>query len=384
MITMIKKTKSNSHNQHKLKILSDRVCDRIDELLSYFNLEYRTAGKLITMSCPIHGGDNISAFNLYPEGEKYRGNWKCRTHGCEEIFRSSILGFIRGVLSHQDYGWSKNGDKVYSFDEAVKFAEKFLNQRLSDIKIDKKHIEKNNFANTVSVIVSTETEEKTINKISRGQVRKSLNIPSQYFIDRGFSPEILDKYDVGDCTNNQKEMYNRAVVPIYDVDYKYLTGCSGRSIFKKCNSCDHYHENACPTDAELFKNSKWRHSLNFKSQNNLYNFWFAKDYIKSSKQAIIVESPGNVWKLEEAGIHNAVAIFGTNLSNYQKMLLDSSGAMSLVIAMDNDEPGHKAAEIIASKCCKIYNISKLKISKTDIGDMTIEEIKQEILPQIKF
>jgi 5S rRNA maturation endonuclease (ribonuclease M5) len=335
------------------------------------------------MSCPIHGGDNISAFNLYPEGEKYRGNWKCRTHGCEEVFRSSILGFIRGVLSRQDYGWSKNGDKVYSFDEAVKFAEKFLNQRLSDIKIDKKHIEKNNFTNTVSAIVSSGTEEKTINKICRNQVRKSLTIPSKYFISRGFSPEILDKYDIGDCTNNKKEMYNRAVVPIYDADYKYLTGCSGRSVFEKCRLCDHYHEDICPIDAELFKNSKWRHSLNFKSQNNLYNFWFAKEHIKSSKQAIIVESPGNVWKLEEAGIHNSVAIFGTNLSNYQKMLLDSSGAMSLIIAMDNDEPGHKAAEIIASKCCKIYNISKLKISKIDIGDMTTEEIKQEILPQIK-
>jgi hypothetical protein len=155
MITIMKKNKSRSHNQHKLKILSDRVCDKIDDLLSYFNLEYKISGKFISMSCPIHGGDNPSAFNLYPEGDRYRGNWKCRSHGCEEIFKSSILGFIRGVLSHQDYGWVKSGDKSYSFEEAIVFAEKFLNQRLSDIKVDKKHIEKNNFTNYVSVISNT-------------------------------------------------------------------------------------------------------------------------------------------------------------------------------------------------------------------------------------
>jgi 5S rRNA maturation endonuclease (ribonuclease M5) len=380
---MIQKKKSLSHNQHKLKILSDRICDRIDDLLSYFDLEYRMTGKFISMSCPIHGGDNISAFNLYPDGEKYRGNWKCRSHGCEEVFRSSILGFIRGVLSHQDYGWSKNGDKLYSFDEAIQFAEKFLNQRVSDIKVDKTHIEKNNFSNTVSFISTNESTTNTnVTQIKRQQIRKSLSIPSKYFLSRGFSAEILDKYDVGDCINSGKEMNNRAVVPVYDTDNKFMTGCSGRSIHNKCDKCNHYHSSECPSESELYKYSKWRHSLNFKSQNNLYNFWFAKDFIKDSKKAIIVESPGNVWKLEEAGIHNSVAIFGTNLSNYQKMLLDTSGAMTLIIAMDNDEPGRKAAESIFQKCHKIYNIHKLSISNNDIGEMTVNKIKNEILPQI--
>jgi hypothetical protein len=167
------------------------------------------------MSCPIHGGDNVSAFNLYPEGEKYRGNWKCRTHGCEEVFKSSILGFIRGVLSHQDYGWEKNGDKVYSFDDAIGFAEKFLNQRLADIKVDKKHIEKNAFANMVSVISNgNKTQSDNIKLPKRQQIRKLLSIPSSYFLERGYSKEILDKYDVGDCNAPNKEMSNRAVVPI--------------------------------------------------------------------------------------------------------------------------------------------------------------------------
>ena len=98
MITM-KATKSNSYDQHKLKILSDSLCDNIEELLEILNIsEYKLSDKMIAMNCPIHQGDNPSALNLYYVGDSYRGNWKCRTHNCEEIFKPSILGFVRGCF----------------------------------------------------------------------------------------------------------------------------------------------------------------------------------------------------------------------------------------------------------------------------------------------
>ena len=79
------KKKSPSHNQHELKIICDALCDNIEQVLEALDLhEYRDNGKMITMACPIHGGDNDSALNLYYEGDTYRGNWKCRTHGCEK------------------------------------------------------------------------------------------------------------------------------------------------------------------------------------------------------------------------------------------------------------------------------------------------------------
>jgi 5S rRNA maturation endonuclease (ribonuclease M5) len=290
------------------------------------------------------------------------------------------------VLSHQDYGWNKSGDKAYSFEEAIAFAEKFLNQRLSDIKVDKKHIEKNNFTNYVSVICETkkiETEQKKLP--TRSQIRKLLNIPSTYFINRGYSSEILDKYDVGDCLADNKEMSNRIVVPIYDNSYEHMVGCTGRSLFEKCDMCKHYHDkkNSCPEDGEIWKYSKWRHSTDLKTQNYLYNYWFAQEHIKKSKAVIIVESPGNVWRLEESGINNSVALFGTNLSTHQRMLLDISGAMTLLLAMDNDEAGQRAAQSIITKCNKIYNIYQLKFDKPDIGEMSVEEIKSNIIPQIE-
>jgi hypothetical protein len=375
--------KSHSNDQHKLKIVCDEVCDNIDTLLDFFNIEYRSNNKMISMACPIHGGDNISAINLYPEGDRYRGNWKCRTHGCDKVFKASVIGFIRGVLSHQKHGWEKDGDKACSFNDALDFALKFIKKDLKNIKISGSDKDKKLFTSTINYIGNAVATQTPVSQLpTREQVRKSLIMPAEYYLNRGYSLKILDKYDVGFCNKPNKEMSNRVVVPIYNNDYTHMIGCSGRSVSEKCTKCSAYHapEENCPSDEKKWLSSKWKHSINFKSQNCLYNFWFAKEHIIKSTVAVIVESPGNVWRLEESGIHNSVAIFGSSLSDRQKIMLDSSGAMTIVILTDNDDAGKKAAEQIKDKCKNTYRIFVPQISKSDIGEMTKSEIETEIKP----
>jgi DNA primase len=353
--------KSISVDQNKIKIVCDGLCDRIEELLDSFGLEYRPNPKFVSMSCPIHGGDNIGALNLYHIGDSYRGNWKCRTHQCEEVFKGSIIGFIRGVLSHQKYNWRKNGDSTCSFQEALEYATNFLNVDIKNIRVSNTQKEKTRFVSNATILATNNNQKKR--GISRGVIRKNLVIPSPYFISRGFDPAILDRYDVGDCKSENKEMSGRAVVPIYDSEYQYMVGCSGRT-----------------TSNDI--KPKWRHSSDFKAEENLYNFWFAKDIIQKTNDIIIVESPGNVWKLEENSIHNAVATFGAHLTDKQKMILDTSGAMRLIVIMDSDDAGEKAREQIEKKCSRTYNIQHIRLSKNDIADMTPEEINQEIKAKI--
>lgn len=380
MITMQKK--SPSYDQIKLKILCDHLCDNIEELLSSLGLECNVGGKMFTMSCPVHGGDNVSALNLYHQGDNYRGNWKCRTHNCEKYFKPSIIGFVRGVLSHQKYNWTSDKDTACTFNEALSYCTKFLDKDLDSIVVSKSDREKSAFTSLVSKITSPEIDTKKESKISRNSVRNSLIFPCKYFIDRGVPEHILDKYDVGLCDKPHKEMYNRAVVPIYDKDYSYLVGCTGRIIYNRCDKCGSYHDYSdnCPISQDQWKYSKWKHSFNFKTQNHLYNLYFAKEYILMSNTVILVESPGNVWKLEENNIHNSVAIFGSSLSDRQKMLLDSSGAMNIMILTDNDDAGLKAAEQIKLKCQNTYRIFIPKIIKPDVGEMSSAEIDNEIRP----
>ena len=379
----MKQHKFHLNDQAKLKIVCDDLCDRIDDLMEHFGLEYTYSGKLLTMSCPIHGGDNKSALNLYPQGDVYRGNWKCRTHGCDKYFKSSIIGLIRGIISHQKYNWIKDGDDHCSFQEALSFCLAFLNKDLSDIKVSKVERDKKAFTSTIRYI----NPEKTINHegITRQQIRKSLAIPAQYYIDRSYSSDILTKYDVGLCNRAGKEMHNRVVVPIYDHKHQYMVGCSGRSIFEKCTTCSSFHnpEEKCPSEDKTRFYSKWKHSATLQSQNHLYNIWFAKNDILESNTVILVESPGNVWRLEEAGIHNSVAIFGSSLSDRQKMILDASGAMTIITMMDNDEAGKKASETIRQKCCKTYNVKDIEFPAQDVGELSVNYIQQNIVPLLK-
>lgn len=381
--TMIKK--SRSYNQQQLKILSDYLCEDIDNLLDSLNVtDYKIFDRMIAMRCPIHGGDNNSACNLYYKGDSYRGNWKCRTHQCEETFKGSIIGFIRGCLSKQN-GWTGPGDPTVSFNDAVEYAIKFSKKNPDSIKVNKKEVEKNNFVNVINHIQSDIRPKDETPKISRSTIVKNLDIPSQYFLNRGFSRDILIKYDVGECSIPEKEMYQRAVVPVYDDSHSYMVGCSGRSLFGVCEKCKSYHneDSSCPKDDYLWQYSKWKHNKGFKTQEYLYNLWYAKDYIQQSKSVILVESPGNVWRLEEAGIHNSVALFGSVLQDKQKLLLDISGAMSIYMLMDNDDAGKKASEKIYDKCSKTYNVYRIDIDHPDVADMTVSEVKEIISPQIR-
>ena len=190
---------------------------------------------------------------------------------------------------------------------------------------------------------------------------------------------MLEEYDVGYCDNPRKPMYKRAVVPIYDNDHKFIVGCTGRSIFEKCDKCNNYHD---PKE-KCRHFPKWMHSKGFQKEKWLYNYWKAKNYIIDSGVAILVESPGNVWRLAEAGIHNAVAIFGTAFNQDQKHLLDESGALSIICLMDNDDAGRRAAAKIEEICGKLYRLYFPNLSSNDIADMNVNTVTSDIKPFIE-
>jgi 5S rRNA maturation endonuclease (ribonuclease M5) len=383
MNQLISKKKYRSYSQEEIKNICDHLCDNLDNICELFNLDCRYSPKMLTMCCPIHGGDNPSALNLYHVGEDYKGNWICRTHHCEEIFQPSLIGFLRGILSVTEKNWSKEGDEMYPFNQTLDFALKILKKDIKDLKVKTTDREKRIFTKNIHTIA--EVKDNSNHTITRNIIRKTLQIPATYYVNRNFSKDILDKYDIGTCNNPNKEMFERVVVPIYDPEYSYMVGCTGRSIHEKCNKCNYYHDSdkKCVDGTYAWKYSKWKHNKTFKSKDHLYNLWFAKKYISQTGKAIIVESPGNVWRLEEAGIHNSVGIFGTSLGDKQKLLLDCSGAMSLIVILDPDEAGQEGVKKIRQKCSRTYNISTISLSNKDIADMSVEEVQDLIIPQIE-
>src|SRR5690606_32405291 len=167
------------------------------------------------------------------------------------------------------------------------------------------------------------------------------------------------KYCIGYCPNKNSQMKYRVVVPILDNEGKYIIGATGRTIFPQCSSCGSYHFG----DNCSFGVGKWRHSNNLDVDNILFNFWNAKSDIKKKKKVIISESPMDVLRLEDAGIHNAVASLGSNLTDGQKLLIDGSGALELIIPAHNDVAGQKMIEKIKEKYNREYKITVINLNK---------------------
>lgn len=368
----------------QLKVLSGMTCLKISTLLKELNVKLNKNDHRYFGACPVHGGDNITAFSLYPEGYSLPGFWKCRSHNCQQTFKPTIIGFTRGVMSRQQCGWQKSGDNLVKFGDVINFlCKKIVGQSINKIEVNAEFLHKHNFIRDVGLLKRI-NENK--NKITQNQARTSLEIPSKYYIDRGFTQAVLEKYDVGLCNNINKEMYGRAVFPIYDDNHQYIIGCTGRSIYPSCTKCNYHHitNSKCPeSNLEIIKASKWCHSKGFTTKSCLFNFWFAKKHIEKTNTVIIVESPNNVLRLEEAGIHNSVALFGIELSDEQQIILETSGAMSMIILLDNDKAGQDAIQNIKNKCNRSYKIYCPKISTNDIGDMSIEQVKQEITPVLE-
>lgn len=322
--------------------------ERVESLLAHFGVDHVEFPNRLAFACPIHGGDNREACCIFTDGMTSKGNWKCFTHSCEEQYINNMFGFVRGCLSRRD-------GREYTMMETAKFCSEFLKTDLADI-------EDAPIKSFRSMDVFSKSIVRDQASISRPEIRSKIEIPSEYYIRRGYTKSVLDKFDVGECLAEGQPMSNRVVVPVYDEEYNYR-GCVGRSI----------KEHIQP---------KWLHSQGFR-KNILYGLNLAKDAIMNSRTVILVEGQGDVWRLHEAGLEVAVGIFGASINDDQLLLLEKSGAMNLVILTDSDEAGQKAYEQIVKKCGRRFNYVRPTISQKDVGDMTIQEIKEELYPQLK-
>lgn len=358
------------------------LVERIEDLVLKLNIRLSKDTEKYFGTCPVHqGSNNRSALNLTYTGD-YAGCWVCNSHHCENVFKKTILGFIRGVLSSQRHRWDKYGDNEVSFPDTIRWVEKFLKINVKDIKVDIQSQLKRSYAQQVKTFVNIRDIDKPL--ISREDVRKRLKIPAEYCLLRGLKSDIVDDYDIGLCDTKGKEMYERVVFPIYEQLGKGVVGCVGRSVYDECKRCNLYHNPGivCPPRDEgrsCVRFSKWRNSKGINIRDYLYNFWRAESAIKQYRTCYIVEGAIDCLKLVQAGVKNAVAVFGSGITDRQIIQLEISGAITLVVIGDNDKAGEMLKQDIKRKCERRYNLIFPKISKHDVGELTEEEIKKEVV-----
>ena len=351
-----------------LKELTDRVLDNLELVIDKFQVDLADTGDSWSGHCPIHSGaDNTSAFQIF----KNTGYWQCRTHSCHETFRPTAIGFIRALLSKHNLGWScsLDSERVFGFKNTIEELDNLLAGAPVNVRKKEKIVFRKN-APTLSI-------EKFTNRVE---------IPSKFYLSRGYGETVLNKFLVGDLREKYSPMNDRAIVPVLSEDGSHIIGLTGRSLAPKCCVCDGFHQDyeLCPDDTQRDKFQKWKNSRGFARNSCLYNYWNAKEHILRTKKAILVEGPSDVWKLEECGIRNSLAIFGATLTAPQASLLTQLCPRLITTIMDNDEGGDAAEASVLDKMNAC--VDKWQFWKTptnDLGDMTTQEIRLWIKAQIK-
>ena len=313
-------------------------------------MEYEINGENIYSTCPIHeGSDNKTAFSMSTEKQV----WRCWTRDCQSEHGSDVFGLIQGVLS-------KREGRDVGFKEALDWACKILNIDSKSIKRTPKTEEPDEFVKLVGMF-STKQQQKRVEETPE---KYNTICPSSYFGSRGYEKETLVNFSVGDCEVKGSAMYQRAVIPIHNDDGSKVVAYIGRS-------------------TKDYRTPKFLFTKGFNKRDFLYNYHRAIKRASERSCLFITEGQGDVWRLYEAGVNNAVSIFGKSLSASQKQKIESSGVTNLVILTDNDQAGRESKVQIQRELSRMFKLRFPRLSKKDIGDLSVDKIKEEILPQVK-
>src|SRR4051812_2330261 len=105
-------------NYMRSGILKEIAEERHLEILESLGLRLRKTGRYYSGKCPLHGGRKTTSFNIFLEGDTHKFYWRCNTRHCEEQWRKrkavNIISLVQAVLSHDELGWSQEGDNTVS------------------------------------------------------------------------------------------------------------------------------------------------------------------------------------------------------------------------------------------------------------------------------
>jgi DNA primase len=323
---------------NEIQALKEKANSNIHDILELLGVTYKDKQVYLAGLCPIHDGDNKNAWSWHVN----RGVWQCYTAHCHDDHDCDIYGLIRAI-------------KEMSFMQAKDWLKKTLNCSFSKKEMKELKDQQSNreFINQVKRL---ETVQKTYSpSILDGLVYHN------HLEVRGYDREIIERYRAGIGRRKNQYMSDRIIFPIVNIEDE-IVGFTGRTLLD---------------DWEAKDIPKWKHSREFTASHNLFNINNAKDHIREAGEAIIVEGPLDVLRLEQAGIHNSVALLGKILHNRQMTLLMGVPTERLKFALDADAAGLSGAKKAVELARSFFGVEIIQLPKgKDCGDLTIDEARR--------
>jgi DNA primase len=183
------------------------------------------------------------------------------------------------------------------------------------------------------------------------------NIGLSYFVERGFRPEIIQKFDLGYCPNKGDAFTQAALAASYKLEYLQTTGLvktkdernfdffRGRVLFPIHSSSGRvlgFGGRTLISDKKVAKYFNSPESPIYHKSDILYGLYFAKGDIIKYDNCFLCEGYTDVISLHQAGLQNVVASSGTALTKEQIRLIRRF-TQNITILYDGDSAGIKAS-----------------------------------------
>jgi DNA primase len=307
-------------------IALNEACNQIsDKILSDIGLRQKRDGS-IRCRCPIHGGNNPTAFFYNPEIHR----WFCFTNQCHVKFGGDFIGLVRGIMN-------------LSFEDAIAYLYEtyFPDGELPEVdQLD------------IYVQRAGSIERVQIDDLGH----KSVSHHVTYFVERKISQSTLDKFEAF-YGNDVKTLWNRACLPVYDVD-GLLVAYTGRDITGN-------HE------------IKWLHYPQYSQcKSVIYGLHHTKGFIVDG-HLFLVEGPIDLLRMYDSNIKNVGALLGTSVSTEQCRQMIKAGVRQVTLLLDPDEAGKRAADIASAKLSLYFKVNNLtEVLSDDPGELCDEELQK--------
>lgn len=272
--------------QYSFSFLKNRVS--IGQVLAAYGLDSHLKAKKnqLTGPCPLHGGDNPTAFRVHLE----RNLWRCFTH----CGGGDTVELIRRI---HKCSYAQAARHLYNLAEGSLLHKVRTPQRTSDCSSFKPF--------TRPIVLD----------------------PKSYFLQtiKKITPVTARSFEAG-TTKSSSFLRDSVAVRLHDIQGRPLGYCA----------------RLLQSD-QIARYGKWRFPKHFPKAHVLYNAHRAERF--RHEGIIVVECPWAVMRLSQAGIPNVVSLLGTQLFDDQYAWL--AKAPGILLLLDGDPPGRDASARIA-------------------------------------
>ncbi len=243
----------------------------------------------------------------------------------------------------------------FSYPEALRWlADKYSIQLPEDLPATAEEMAANTERESLHIIneFAKEYFSKNMHESEEGKA-----IGLSYFEERGFRADIVQKFQLGYCSNKSDEFTKAALAKGYKLEYLEKVGLvkskddrhfdffRGRVMFPIHSVSGRtlgFGGRTLITDKKIAKYFNSPESIIYNKSEILYGLHFAKGDIVKYDNCFLCEGYTDVISMYQAGIQNVVSSSGTSLTKDQIKLIRRY-THTITILYDGDAPGIKAS-----------------------------------------